>query len=292
METTFLTNRECAAVFWLLVAVAGLINMPSLHSSLKDLLRALIQPLLVALFTWAAAWTSFSVLLLSSLGIWETQNLKTTFIWFGGYAFVTLMTTVQNESKPGYFRMLIKGTIPLTMFLTFFVDAYSFSVLTEVVMLPLIMGVFAMLAIAESSPQFQDEKYDKTKLVLNLVVIIFFFALLYNSVHGAMTKGGLFTSQNFRDMLMPTFLSLLFLPFLYGFMLVLGYERLQGVLPDKKIRRYGVWKTLWAFKFKVSMIDPWRRQLWKMAPILSKEMVDQSIQLTLEANSPVQDAGR
>lgn len=279
MDLSFLTNREWALYTWLLGVVIWVVCEPDMRKNSSHLIKALFQPILVKLYLATITWTALSVWLLATLGIWQVQNLKTTVLWFFTYAFISLNQATTHRRRPDYYCKLLLGTVNISILLAFLADSYSFSLISEFVLVPLSFFIFALDAVA-GMRQFEGEEYALTRKVVSWGPPLFGFFLLGHAISAAINHGDFVSVANLRDMAMPSFLSVLFFPFLHVFCLVLAYENLQFGLPDKKLRRYGVWKSLWAFRFRQSYVDAWRREL-NLQPPSTRELVDESISRTL-----------
>ncbi|ECF8997160.1 hypothetical protein C8824_23705, partial [Salmonella enterica] len=160
---------------------------------------------------FAVVWTSICIVLFYEIGVWSTDNLKTTLVWVITYAFVTIFETHKIKSSKYYFKSQIKETIGLSALLTFILELQSFSFAIEFIIYP-IMLFLGLLAVVANTKK-ETEKIGATiKVVLGVFVIFYFAHSFFVSI---MSPSVTFSWANLTELLTPVLLSFSFMPFIY-----------------------------------------------------------------------------
>jgi hypothetical protein len=128
--------------------------------------------------------------------------------------------------------------------LEFIVNLHTSRRWIEITLLPVLFLVGVMSAVAES-----NKKYLPVKKAVDFVVSVFGMSLIVFAIVSIVHDSrGFATMDSFRSFLLPIFLTLVYLPFLYAFILYASYEtlsvRLSIFLRDNRsLARYAKCKT-------------------------------------------------
>ena len=91
--------------------------------------------------------------LLSRLWIWETIYLKDIIIWTIFSGLTICMNAVASKADEKYVLKVLKDNIKFTLITEFLLSAFTFSILTELAIVPVVTFIVMLDAIAESKSE-------------------------------------------------------------------------------------------------------------------------------------------
>jgi hypothetical protein len=165
--------------------------------------------------------TSLYVFILSKLRLWDISLLKDTVIWAISFGFVSLMN-INKVNNSAYFRKVFFDTIKWTIAIEFVINFFTFSLTKELIVVPIILFSAAMQAFASLKPEHKQVENLFKYSLMAFGTFIFFFSL-YKTIE---LHSQVFTLDNLKSFLLPLFLSITFLPFMYLYNLLVKYEEL------------------------------------------------------------------
>lgn len=257
-----INSREIAILLW----SGGLLLWASwkskdLRKSLGGVLRAVSHHKILIPCAIAGAYAAACVILLWKFGFWESANLKTTLLWLLTFAFVTMGEVVQSEHGVKKLKAVVKDTLSATAVVLFIGEFHTFPLWAELLLVPSLVVVGLMLAMAERMPEhtivLKPLRFIQSAAGLSI--------LGYSLLRIAQDMGGFATVTTGREFAVPILLSLMFLPFLYGLMLYAAYEnaavRLRFSMKDGPLGRYAFWRGLISFRTDIDLFRRFVRDL-------------------------------
>jgi hypothetical protein len=248
-----LSTRELALATWILIALTACMFSKNIRHSFTDLLKALfawkISVSLLVFFIHTASY----VFVLFKLGLWDISLLKDTMIWLLSFGFISLMNVNKvNDSK--YFKTVLFDTMKWTIAIEFILNFFTFSLTKELIIVPIL--VFSvMMQVFASFKQEHKQVENLFKYILTAFGISIFVFSLYKTVE---QHSKLFTFDNLKSFLLPVFLSLTFLPFMYLYNLFVKYEglwtRLNFCIRNKQDRQRVKRQILWVANFNIDKL--------------------------------------
>ncbi|MEX2210111.1 MAG: hypothetical protein WD846_04490 [Patescibacteria group bacterium] len=146
-----LTNREIAAVAWLIAFGGWLLARGGIARSVWQVLVAAAHPRLAIPFVAYLGYLLAVIVLAEAVGIWNPALLKDSVIWIvvGGIPLFAMFTRV---GQPRVIRGILRQTIAVPEVIAFVFGLVSFSILIELALLPslTIVGVLAAFAATRS----------------------------------------------------------------------------------------------------------------------------------------------
>lgn len=275
------SNREIAAALW--------ISLFLLWSNWKTSSRKAFRQFLQTLFNWKivipiiliTCYFVSGVYLLALVELWDSSLLKDTVFWLFGGAFMLAfkMTNVKSESQ--FYAKTIRTLLEFTIVFEFIVSFYSFSFITEVVLLPVLTVI---VLINEVAKRKEDESYKKVHSFLNLILAIFGLSLLFYSIlHIAAERDVFFSWATLKTFILPIILTLLYLPCLYVFTLWMRYEelfvRLDFLLEGKKSKRVAKLRVLRLANFSLSRLHNLSKKTGRLYRSCSLDYVYETLKL-------------
>jgi len=146
---------------------------------------------------------------------------------------------VTSETDQNLFRKVIVYTIKIVIIIEFFVNTYTFSLVGELVLIPVVAFIVILEVFANT-----DEKYSSVAKLMNGLLIIIGLVILIFTISNVVSDYKNFVSlDTLRKFLLPPLLTFLFLPCTYFILLFSTYEQLfvqlnLGYEKSKKLKRY------------------------------------------------------
>lgn len=271
-----LNNRELALLTWIAIGVAAILLSKKIRPSALNVLRALFQRKIVAVLGLAMIYTGLSVWPLAQIGAWDWANLKTTIFWYLGTAFVAMADVKKLEQGPVTLVAIAKDTCAMSAAVLFLASMETLPFLAEFLMLPVltVLGVMVvMVVMAERDPGH----HIIIAPINTLLTVAGFYILGYSIYQVILGWQGIDTAVQMREFAVPIFLTLMFIPFLYGLMIYMGIEKASVTLhfriEDRALRRYAMRRGILAFGASFSMFQRYIQAL-RRTDIVDRKSVD------------------
>jgi hypothetical protein len=215
-------TREIAIICWLFVLILWAFSQKNIRNSLFGVLKSLFQIKILSVIIVAIIYTGLTVLLLAKIGIWEWILLKDTIYWFTAVAFVLMMSTNKANQEKGFFIKILKDNLKIILFLEFILTLYTFNLIAEIILVPILVFIGAMSAVSELKKEYLPVKklFDFILSLIGIFFIIFALGKVFGDFQNIMT------SQNLKTLILPPLLTVAFIPFVYFFALIMAYETL------------------------------------------------------------------
>ena len=266
-------NREIAILVWVFIALVWLTRKESGRESLKNLVAAVFAKQLVFAYVVMLSYVFLIIYGLHEAGLWESGQFKNTFMWSLFVAPRALAEINKVKQDSDYFKNTVKSSFAFTAILEFIVGFYSFNLITEIILLPVITMVIGVQAVASRNEEHKPAEKLAEYLLMALGVIVFFYA-----VHNIIIGIGVFASmETLTDFYTPIVLSLLYLPFVYMLSIYESYNRRFSALTihysDPALQRFIKWRALFAFHFNWKVLERWFSHIARMMPETKDEIV-------------------
>lgn len=217
-----LNTREISVAIWSLILFFWALSMPSVRHSLVDLIKTFFALKIVFPFLFMLFYILLMVIILKQIGFWDNSAIKDTILWTTGTAFVTFFSLDKALKDDNYFKAVVSDNIKLVLILEFIINLYTFNLIVELVVIPVISIIAILRTYAEIKPE-----YKKVKVFLDYVLGLFGLVLLAFTFRELSLDFQNFASiKNVRDFFLPLLLTLLFLPFVYVMALYMQYDSL------------------------------------------------------------------
>lgn len=262
-----LNNREIAIALWLLVISIYIFSsskMAAVRSALKGVLAALFVRKIMTVFCLMVAYIAIVIYWLYELKLWNFEQLKNTIFWFFSVGFISLFKLEKIKKDKNFFKHSVLGNLKLLAILQFVVGVYTFSLWGEILLVPVLALLGAMLAIAET-----DKKHNQVKVFLEYCLSSFGVLLIIYTLYMLMTNFGEFGKEKTAyDFFVPPLLTLCYLPFVFFMLVYSTYEQVFVSLRfsiKSRFHRYAA--KLYAFilfNFRLSLLERWSFQVTKL----------------------------
>jgi hypothetical protein len=207
----FLDSREKAVLVWTLLAFAwAVIEVDGFLASLGGIFRILCGKLLLP-FVLLASYCAGVVIAAQALGLWHTTAIKETVYWFFGTAVLLVGRAIESASNPNWARKILRPALRLTLTVEFLVNLYVFPFGVEMVLVPFVVLVVLVEAVAALDPaQAPAQRFSS-----GVITTIGFGLLAYVVVSVLSDLSGFLTRENAEDFLLAPALTLASFPILF-----------------------------------------------------------------------------
>lgn len=255
-------NREISIIIWLGIGLAFFLMKSEVRKSVIDLIKSFFQKTIILSYLIAVAYTFIGVFLLYKFGFWTTSQIKDTLIW----SFITVMSTLfsMNEVRDNkkYFKEAALENVKWTIVIEFITGLYTFSLITELILVPVALVLGATKAYAE-----RDEKYAAVKKILDWFLFLMGLVILIHTIHQIRIHIKEFASYDtLRDFVLSPLLALWFLPYIYVMSLYMTYEEyfitMQMRIEDKKLLKFAKHQALLKFNFDTKSFKRWKDRIY------------------------------
>lgn len=214
-----LSNRDIALLVWFGVLVAFVVVHRDIRGSVVGALRALQGKLAVLLAAYAI-YVTVIVVIANRLGFWNSGLLKDTLAWFFIPGLALLFGFNKAYEGDGYYGRTLVRVIGLTAIVEFYVNVTAFPLWVELGLLPLIFLLTALSVVAGMKPETQLVKrfVDRATMIVGLLVLI------GTALNVARDWDQLDKPELALSFVLPIWLTLLTLPFIFLFSLYANYE--------------------------------------------------------------------
>ena len=241
MSLDLFDNREVAGGFWLAVALVILLWNARLRRSLLDVLKAFLVRKLLVFCGCVLVYFALVVFVLLSIGFWEPAFLKGTILWAILSGSVFIFHWIRSTGGENLFWNVIRDNLKVIVVIEFLVNSYSFSLIAELIVLPVLTVVGVFDAFARS-----DKQYAVVAKVTSSILIIVGLIVVSQALWRALGDWeSLATTLTLREFLLAPVLSMSLVPFIYLSQVYMLYESIfvrlslsTSLESDSKLKRY------------------------------------------------------
>lgn len=270
-----LNNREIAILLWLIVALLFTLRK-GINQDIATSFAALVKSFFhvkIQIIIWGGiVWAFLCVALLEEAGIWTLSNLKTTLTWGFTFAFISTMNAHKIGETKDYFKAELRGLVNATAIITFVTEAYSFSLLTEVIITPILTLLVIIQVLSEREP-----RYATTQKLSTFILAFAGLAYIANALYMLVQNFSDFASlENLREFLTPALLTCFYLLYIYIVSIYMAYENLSAglkyAMTEPRLRKYAIFKAAWAFKANHKALNRWKTNVGIFRPQCKSEV--------------------
>ena len=219
----FLSTREQASLILLCIFVISVLFRSEVRESIPGLICTFLKrSILLSLFL-LFMYISLEVWIGYRLGWWNSKLVKDTVIWAVVSGLVLLFKgTLEANKDPHFFRNTASATIAPTVYITFFLNLTSLSLIAEV----FLQFIIAILAVMSIYTHARDEREDESvrKLCDGILALALFLWLVYTVFYVFEAWAQIDGHQLFLEFALPIWLTIGLLPFLFALSLYVAYE--------------------------------------------------------------------
>ncbi|WP_339686199.1 hypothetical protein [uncultured Pseudoalteromonas sp.] len=272
-----LNNREIAIAIWLLaisIYIFSSSKMAEVRNAFKGVMAALFVRQIMSVLCLMVAYMSIVIYWLSDLGLWNFEQLKNTVFWCVSVGFISLFKLEKIKKDKHFFKHSVLDNLKLLAILQFVVGVYTFTLWVEVLLVPFLVLLGAMLAIAET-----DRKHHQVKMFLEYCLSSFGVVLIVYTLYMLITNFGEFGKEKTAyDFFVPPLLTLCYLPFVFFMLVYSTYEqvfvRLRFSIQSRFHRYAAKFYAFILFNVRLSLLERWSFQVAKANIESHSDLID------------------
>jgi len=272
--TDIFNTREIAIaiLFFSLIVFALYKSSKDIIDSFKSVLESffskkIITPLLIMFF-----YSLILIYILNVLGFWENHQIKNYIYWLIGVGIIS------HFKKDTYsIKSVLKDTLSLIVIFQFILTFYTFNLFFELIFI----SIVSLLSMAQVAIDRDKENKKAVNKLIDILLSIFGFVLIFLTAKEYLNNFDEFSnSKTLYDFFVPTFLSIMAIPYFYLFFILVRYEssfvRMNFSIKDKELLQYAKLKGILAFNFDIKSFENWSNNLSSYD--ISKDSIQKSIE--------------
>ena len=272
------SNRALATGLWLLIAFILGLFVKTIRSGFWSIVKATLQTKLLILFGTLGAYVTGLCWLLFYVDLWTTNQLLPTFMWviLSGIALTGRAISAQEDYK--FIKTTILDSFKIVVVIEFLVAAYSFDLLTELIIVPFTIFVGLMIGFSAIKKEYEFIKTLFEWVAFGVVVL-----LLWKSVGSIWSQPeAFFTTRTGRNFILPPLLTIGLIPFAYFWYCYSNIETARirinlKTFQSDKLKRYARRHFFTTFMAKPWLLRRATRQFHDDMPASTYKDVDQII---------------
>ncbi len=230
------STRELSLLLWITLTVSVILFIKDVRESLGGVPKLLFGSQVGIILLMLTVYVVAILFVLYKFGTWDFTLLKDTIFWFASVALV-LFFTINKAKHTHFFKDIVKESFKWTIALEFIVNFYTFSLPTEIILMPIIIFLSLVLTVART-----DKKYEQVnKILTNVFAIIGLTFIVIVAYKTFMHYHEVLTLHTLFSFLLAPILTVFLIPFLYLLVVFMNYEelfiRIDSMTNDKGKRR-------------------------------------------------------
>lgn len=272
--TDIFNTREIAIaiLFFLFIVFALHKNSKDIIESFKGVLKSFFSKKIITPILIMFLYSLILIYVLNVLEFWENHQIKNYIYWLIGVGIIT-------HFKKGTYsiKSVLKDTLSLIVIFQFILTFYTFNLFFELIFI----SIVSLLSMAKVVIDKDDENKKAVNKLIDILLSIFGFILIFLTAKEYLNNFNEFAnSKTLYDFFVPTFLTIMAIPYFYLFFTIVTYESsfvsLNYAVKDKNLLRYAKLKGIFAFNFDSKSFQKWSHNLFSYD--IDKNSIKKSIQ--------------
>lgn len=258
MDSLSIDNREIVLISFIVLILIILISSKKIRPSLISLVQAATARQLLIVYSLGTAYLVVSLTFLHHLNFWNNSLLKESLIWLFINGFPLIHGILKPTNASGFYKTAILNNIKGLAFVEFIIGIYTFSLGFEY-----LLGISATFLILIKLVSERDQSAIRISKLANTLLSILGLILIVNiSIQIIEDYNSFFNVLNLKKVLLPLFLTVLFIPFIYCLRLYSKYEEtyyvLKRIIKDPELRNYSFYISIVNFNLNTEQLIRWR----------------------------------
>lgn len=213
-------NRELAAAVWIGVLVVGCLVNAGTRSAALGLLRAALHPKVAFPVLVMLALVLLLVRAAAGVGLWVGDLIVPTVGWVVAVGLVLLFNFEHTWKTPRFLRSTASKVLGIGVFIAFFTNLFSLSLLGELMLQPTIVFLTLLALVAHRDPAHRVVE----RLAEVLLVVIGAALITFSTVQFIRQWDAVDLRLLALEFALPVWLTTGVLPFIYAMALYGAYE--------------------------------------------------------------------
>lgn len=235
---SILSTREWATIFWLLILLICILKNTKTRKSFFEVIKILFGKVLIKIWIIISLYVLLITLIFYKTPIWSNYYIKDIIIWFITSGAIYCFNAASSESNEQYIGKVLKENLKLTIIIEFFYSTFTFSLWTELLLIPSITFLILLDTYAETK-----KEYTVVHKLMQVLLFIIGIWLFYETFKLCLSEYKKLDILNtFISFMIPIVYMILIIPLEYMIELYSKYEILFIRMSfkknnDKKIAR-------------------------------------------------------
>ena len=265
------TTREIATAIWMIIFIVFCLSIKSIRKQIPGLLKVTFDKKLMILYSIIIGYVAIITYGFYKSIFWKNIFLKDILVWFIFTGFITCINAVMN--KEGYIKKKVYENIKITVIIEFLISMFTFSLVVEIIMIPVLSIIAIMDVIAE-----REEKYESAHKLFQFLLVTYGLVVLYQTIQRTISEyRELYKLDTVIYFLIPIVYTLLMVPLEYCLEVFSAYQSLFIRMSfkekdDKKLHRKNHFQIIKICRLSVKRIRIFQNNyLVKMYKMMREE---------------------
>ena len=284
------STREVAALIWTLILTVWGLGNDNIVKNVKGILRAFWNVKFISVFDALAVYLMLVCYILSKIFSWGLGEIKSAVFWFIFVGSVGIFKNAMTDEITNPVKDWIVTNLRFVILIEFLISKYTFSILGELILLPVVSIVVMMMAIAETKKE-NKQVFNLLEWVLAIVGIMLAWFAIASFIDDKTAS----IPSSLLEFSLPILFSLFSIPFFYGLHVYSNYDQVFSRFPllyeDKKFRKEIRRVSVFRFGLRLNRLRRWSKALRSEKPSSINEVhssIDKVVrQETFELNPPI-----
>jgi len=214
-----LTGRETASLLWVRLILAIALPREGARQTIAGVVRSFMARSIIVSALIYAGYVLTAVRVFAELGLWNPSLAKDTVIWSVTVG-LPLLWSNTSTAKPGFYRRAAGRTVGVSAFVGFYLNQALFPLPVEFLLQGIVVVIGWVSVTGKYDPKLAPAKRTADRLGVLIGLAVFGYVTWSVGTH----VSNLINLDLGPSLLLPIWLTLVVLPFLYPFHLLLNYE--------------------------------------------------------------------
>ncbi len=242
------------------------------------LVKALFCKQFIYVYLIVLTYLFICVWVLYKFNLWDASLIKDTVMWLLFVALPLMYNAVKISSFKKFVTQVVRPLVAFSVIFEYIFGLYTFNLWIEILLVPIAVFIGGTLAFSERKPEYRQVH----KLMNGVFILLGLVSLAAVIIHLFHHYTDYLNRLTLMQFIMPLFLSLMFLPLLYGIAMFTHYEtafvalKRQFRLPG--VYKYAMFKAMLRFHGDLKGMERWKRMAFTKN-LQTREEVDEAITL-------------
>jgi len=247
-----LNNRDLAILTWLAILLCSIFLIKFIRKQALPIFRILFSSVFIIIFQLAICYLLIIIWGLIKVDFWNIHLLKGTVFWFFGVGIIMSFRTIGKDIP--FFQKILVNALKLTIVIGFVSNLHVFKYWIEFISIP----ILAMTGILMSVNEYKT-KDKRVGNFLNSIAVLYSLGVISYAIYETyLNYKSDFIIANLQSLVLPSILTILFIPLSYFICIYSAYElmfcRLCNVKNEKYSRTYLKFRLILKMRFNLKKI--------------------------------------
>lgn len=231
------TTREIAATIYIIPFILIVVLNKKIRNSAYKVIKVACSHQLIIPFIILLLYATIIVFGMTHFSFWKWIYLKDTIIWVLFVGVPVCFNATNRRIENHYFRNMVISNLKFSVLVEFFLNTFTFSLVTELILQAILIFLTLLQAISETK-----DKYHDVKKMLDAVLAIVGIVLLFKTVQNAIESYQEYDVEGWIiSLLIPLIFSVLYIPAAH---LLAVYSRYRLLFIRMRFKEDENWKII------------------------------------------------